>query len=120
VTDQTFPTPEGTAGEPSAPPDPYAGATPPGVDWPTHGGYLGCLMGLIAACILGGFLGTFLVGLLSVTPLAFVVAAAPARIAIIAIVFILTLVGLGRVGWRLGKRFYREYPQPPARPPQTP
>ncbi|MGH2505564.1 MAG: hypothetical protein ACRDID_23885, partial [Ktedonobacterales bacterium] len=25
----------------------YRGATPPGYDWPTHGGYLGCLIGVM-------------------------------------------------------------------------
>ncbi len=106
-----------TSGGPFESPDPYEGATPPGVDWPTHGGSLGCLMGLVTACILGGFLGTFLVGLASVTPLSFMVGTPAERIALIVIVFLLTLVVLGRVGWRLGKRFYREYPQPPSRPP---
>jgi hypothetical protein len=65
--------------------------------------------------VLGGFLGSFLVGLLSVTPLHFLVGAAPARIAIIVGVFLATLIALGRVGWALGKRFYREYPQRPPR-----
>ena len=36
------------------------GAVPPGYDWPTHGGYLGCLLSLIASCLIGGFLGTTL------------------------------------------------------------
>jgi hypothetical protein len=98
-----------------APTDPLEGAVPPGYDWPTHGGYLGCLLGVVVACVLGGFLGSFLVGLASVTPLGFLVGSAPARIAIIVGVFLLTLVGLGRVGWALGKRFYREYPRPTRR-----
>ncbi len=36
------------------------GAVPPGYDWPTHGGYLGCLLSLMASCLIGGFLGTTL------------------------------------------------------------
>jgi hypothetical protein len=91
--------------------DPYEGAVPPGYDWPTHGGYLGCLMGLVVAFLVGGFLGSFLVGLISVTPLAVLVAAPAARILCIAVVFVATLIGLGRAGWVLGRRFYREYPR---------
>ena len=108
--------PDETPGERAeAPADPFEGAVPPGYDWPTHGGYLGCLLGVVMACVLGGFLGSFLVGLASVTPLSFLVGSAPARIAIIVGVFVLTLVGLGRAGWALGKRFYREYPRPTRR-----
>jgi hypothetical protein len=91
--------------------DPYEGAVPPGYDWPTHGGYLGCLMGLVAAFLIGGFLGSFLVGLISVTPLALLVASPAMRIILIACVFVATLIALGRAGWVLGKRFYREYPR---------
>lgn len=98
--------------DPYEAPDPYEGAVPPGYDWPTHGGYLGCLMGLMAACILGGFLGSLLVGFASVSPLAIIVTVAPVRIAIILMTFVATMFVLGRVGWRLGRRFYREYPQP--------
>jgi len=122
----SVPTPDGDPGkspiedaeapvDAETPADPYEGAVPPGYDWPTHGGYLGCLLGLVMACVLGGFLGSFLVGLTSVTPLGFLVHAAPARIAIIVGVFLATLVALGRLGWMLGRRFYREYPQPPRR-----
>ncbi len=95
--------------------DPYEGAVPPGYDWPTHGGYLGCLLGVVMACVLGGFLGSLLIGLVSISPLAAIVATSPARIAIIVGVFFVTLAGLGRTGWRLGKRFYREYPRPAPR-----
>ncbi len=45
----------------------HEGATPPGYDWPTHGGYLGCLLAVMFACLLAplgyivvGFLGAFL------------------------------------------------------------
>jgi hypothetical protein len=96
----------------AAPSDPYEGAVPPGYDWPTHGGYLGCLLGLVGSCLVGGFLGSFAVGLLSVSPLAFLVSSALGRITLIAVVFIATVFALGRVGWVLGKRFYREYPLP--------
>ena len=90
--------------------DPHEGATPPEYDWPTHGGYLGCLLGLMAACALSGFLGGTW----------FAVLAAPGwvRLVITVVVAVAAFVGLGRLGWVLGKRFYREYAQP-ARPGHT-
>ncbi len=93
----------------------YRGATPPGYDWPTHGGYLGCLLGVMAAClvaplgyILFGFLGAFLARPLG----GFGVA-----LAIIVTVgaYLALFVALTRLGWFMGKRFLREYEQP-ARP----
>lgn len=102
----------GLIGDPFATPDPYEGAVPPGYDWPTHGGYLGCLLGLMAACITGGFLGSLVVGLISVSPLGMLVSAPAARITLILGIFVATMFALGRVGWVLGRRFYREYPQP--------
>lgn len=109
--------PEGAAGEMSgdplaAAPDPYEGAVPPGYDWPTHGGYLGCLLGLMAACILGGFLGSLVVGLVSVSPLGMIVSVPAVRIILILGIFVATLFALGRTGWVLGRRFYREYARP--------
>lgn len=100
-------------------PDPYEGAVPPGYDWPTHGGYLGCLLGLMAAGVLGGFLGSLLVGVVSVSPLAPVVTSSPVRIVLILGTFAATMVVLGRIGWRLGRRFYREYPTPTRRSSRT-
>ncbi|HEX9067879.1 MAG TPA: hypothetical protein VF807_03845 [Ktedonobacterales bacterium] len=84
------------------------GATPPGYDWPTNGGYLGCLMGLILACVVAGFLGanffSFIYIAANQSTLVFVL--------INVVVFALVAAGLGRLGWLLGKRFYRYYPQP--------
>jgi len=48
-----------------APRDLYEGAVPPGYDWTTHGGYLGCLIGLMASCLFGAFLGSTLFAALS-------------------------------------------------------
>jgi len=98
---------------PDSPDDPYEGATPPGYDdWPTHGGYLGCLMGVVLGLVLAplgyilfglvgaalfphlGYGGAWLAGILTV------------------IVWLVCFVSLARLGWRLGKRFYREYPRP--------
>ena len=92
--------------------DPYPGAVPPGYDWPTHGGYLGCVMGVVVGLVLGGFLGSLLIGLLSVSPLSGVVSASAGRLTLLALTFFATLILLGRVGYRLGRRYYREYPQP--------
>jgi len=88
--------------------DPYDHAVPPGYDWPTHGGYLGCLLGLMAACIVGGFLGsTFFPTLAHYHWVPGWVAAL-----LTVIVFVLIMVAIGRLGYVLGKRFLREYPQP--------
>jgi hypothetical protein len=83
------------------------GAVPPGYDWPTHGGYLGCLLSLMASCLIGGFLGSTLFAALSYWR---IVPAAVAIVLTIA-VYAAVLIGLGWLGWILGKRFYREYPQ---------
>jgi hypothetical protein len=90
--------------------DPQAGAVPPGYDWPTHGGYLGCLFGLIVSCLLCGLVGAPLAeisghGLLS----------APLTIGITLLLAAIFAFILGRVGWVLGRRFFREYPQPAGR-----
>jgi hypothetical protein len=91
----------------AAPEDPHEGAVPPGYDWPTHGGYLGCLLSLMASCLIGGFLGTTLFAALGYSHAVPKVAAAVLTV----VVYLGVTVGLGRLGWVLGKRFYREYPQ---------
>lgn len=87
--------------------DPYEGAVPPGYDWPTHGGYLGCLFGLIIACLVGSVIGAPLYALNVHHALSGIVTA----LLIVAVFAVLTLV-IGRLGYVLGKRFLREYPQP--------
>ena len=90
----------------------HEGATPPGYDWPTHGGYLGCLLAVMFACLLAplgyivvGFLGAFLSQPLGAVGVGIAV--------VVTVVGYLALfVGLARLGWRAGKRFLREYPQP--------
>jgi hypothetical protein len=89
------------------PPEPDEGAVPPGYDWPTHGGYLGCLLSLMASCLIGGFLGSTVFAALSYLRIVPPAVAILLTVAVYAVVFI----GLGRLGWILGKRFYREYPQ---------
>ncbi len=82
--------------------DPYEGAVPPGYDWPTHGGYLGCLMGVMAATI---------AALLLTAPVLYF-ADIPLGIVWLlrVVIFLACIIGGGRLGWALGKRFYREYP----------
>jgi hypothetical protein len=77
---------------------------PPGYDWPTHGGYLGCLLGLMAACLIGGFAGK-LVGLFT---FAHNITGVPNVLLILATILVAVFT-LGRIGWVLGRRFYREY-----------
>jgi hypothetical protein len=98
-------TPE-TASAPAE--DEFEGATPPGYDWPTHGGYLGCLMGVMAGVLLGGFLGA------NIFAAYYNVLDLPLAVYILLNValFIVLLIGLGRLGWWLGRRYYRYYPQP--------
>lgn len=90
----------------------YRGATPPGYDWPTHGGYLGCLLGVMIACLLAplgyivfGFLGAILNRPLGGFGIALAVVATIA-------VYLAVFVALSRLGWAMGKRFLREYEQP--------
>ncbi|MEO7002695.1 MAG: hypothetical protein ABI068_12865 [Ktedonobacterales bacterium] len=89
----------------------YAGAVPPGYDWPTHGGYLGCLMGVVFALVLaplGYIIFGFLGATLAISLGGFGVGLA-AAITIIA--YVALFIVLSRAGWRLGKHFLREYPQ---------
>ena len=90
--------------------DPTEGAVPPGYDWPTHGGYLGCLLGLIVSCLLCGAVGA---------PIAEFsdnkLVPAPLAIGITLLLAVIFAVVLGRIGWVLGRRFFREYPQPAGR-----
>lgn len=94
----------------------YRGATPPGYDWPTHGGYLGCLLGVIIACVLAplakvlfyllyGFEGVLLPRPLGGVGFALAVIVTVG-------VYLAIFIALTRLGWYMGKRFLREYEQP--------
>ena len=90
----------------------YRGATPPGYDWPTHGGYLGCLLGVMISCLIAplgylvvGFLGAILHPALGGFGVALAVIAT-------IVAYLAVFVGLSRLGWAMGKRFLREYEQP--------
>lgn len=87
--------------------NPDSGAVPPGYDWPTHGGYLGCLLGMMPACLVGGFLGSTFIAWLNK---AGVVPPVVAGILVVAL-FVACMIGFGRLGWILGRRFYRKYPR---------
>lgn len=90
------------------PNNPYEGAVPPGYDWPTHGGYLGCLLGVMASCLLGGFIGSTMFPALAHYNLM------PGWVAglLTLVVYVVLVGGIGRLGYVLGRRFLREYPQP--------
>jgi hypothetical protein len=93
------------------PEDPYEGAVPPGYDWPTHGGYLGCLVGSITGCLVTGFVGANLFSFLWASG----TVSGPIFVLLTLVALVLIMWALGRVGWVLGRRFYRAYEQP-ARP----
>ena len=90
----------------------FRGATPPGYDWPTHGGYLGCLLGVMTACLLAP-LGYILVGFLgSLFAIPLGGFGVVLGIVVTIAVYLAVFVGLSRLGWAMGKRFLREYEQP--------
>lgn len=103
-----------SADSPLEPPaeDPYEGAVPPGYDWPTHGGYLGCLCGMFVSFLVFGLIGANLFsyfwasGKLS----------GPLFILLCVVAFFALAYGFGRAGYVLGKRFYRAYPEKPGDP----
>ncbi len=103
MTQAEYPTeaPQPASGEPASPDDPSALE-----EWPTHGGYLGCLMAIIFGCLLSGFLGSELISFVHYTT------RGPAAIFITlaVLVMIAGIILFGRLGWWLGRRFYREYP----------
>ena len=74
--------------------NPEAGAVPPGYDWPTHGGYLGCLLGMMPACLVGGFLGSTFIAWLNAAKIVPPVVAG----LLVVVVFILCVLGFGRLG----------------------
>jgi hypothetical protein len=103
------------------PEDPHEGAVPPGYDWPTHGGYLGCLLGVMASCLLAAFFGsTLFAALRCSSPIpgdptlkgCHPLLPASATILLTLVVTLAIVVALGRLGFMLGKRWLREYPQP--------
>jgi hypothetical protein len=82
---------------------------PPEEEWLTHGGYLGCLLAMVFGCLLAAFIATPLIRGTQLASIqnwgvAFTISA----------IFIM-IVGIslfGWIGWKIGKRIFREYPQP--------
>jgi hypothetical protein len=85
------------------------GATPPGYDWPTHGGYLGCLVGLVAGCLIGASLTPPIFNALHAARL---ILPGPGFFLVLAVVLLGSVIAVGRLGYALGRRFYHYYPQP--------
>ena len=118
------PTDEPTTTDATANDEPAAATATPAQtteeEWPTHGGYLGCLLAVMFGCLLAGFFASPLVqgayrsghgAGVGYGPVLNIVA-----IGIMVVGFIL----FGRIGWFIGKRVYREYPAPPREHQTTP
>jgi len=74
-------------------------------EWPTNGGPLGCLVGLMTGCVLAGFLGSTLISFVH-----FSKAGAGGWFIFSAVMVMLVFsIVFATLGWRIGKRFYREY-----------
>jgi hypothetical protein len=99
-----------SAASPPPPTDDAPGTAPGSPDleeWPTHGGYLGCLMAMVFGFLLAGFLSTELISFIRTSHIS-----AALLITSAVVVMLAGIVLFAWVGWRLGKRFYREYPAP--------
>ncbi len=101
---------EATPSPPEPELEPAAGrsGTASEFEWPTHGGYLGCLMGMFIGCVLAGFLSSTIISFVH-----FVRGTSQPLFIIAAVVLMVVVIGVfGRIGWGAGKRFYRDYQQP--------
>lgn len=96
------------ASTPSATPD----AVPPvnaEEEWPTHGGYLGCLIAIMFGCLFAAFFASPLVqGAYRTTHGAGIGYGPTLNVAAI-VIMIAGLIAFGRIGWAIGKRVFREY-----------
>jgi hypothetical protein len=65
----------------------------------------------MASCLIGAFLGTTLFAALGYRHIL------PTAITglLTVVVYVVVTIGLGRLGWILGKRFFREYPGRPGK-----
>lgn len=78
-------------------------------EWPTHGGPLGCLVGLMFGFLLAGFLGSTLISFVH-----FSKAGAGGWYIFSAVVVMLVFsILFANIGWRIGKRIYRHYEPSP-------
>ena len=78
-------------------------------EWPTNGGPLGCLVGLVAGFVITGFLASTLISFVHFSKAGvggwFIFAAV--------VVMLVGAILSGWAGWRVGKRVYREYTPTP-------
>lgn len=85
-------------------------AAPPEDEWPTHGGYLGCLLAVMFGCLLAGFFASPLVQGAYRSGHGAGVGYGPVLNIAAIIIMVIGLIIFGRIGWWVGKRIYREYP----------
>jgi hypothetical protein len=62
---------------------------------------------MMPACLVGGFLGSTFVAWLNKAGVVPPVVAG----LLVVLVFVASMIGFGRLGWILGRRFYRKYPR---------
>jgi hypothetical protein len=99
--------------EPTPIPEPDYAAMPVNDDlgeWPTHGGPLGCLVSLTFGCLLAAFFASPLIQSAYRPSQGY----GGAFTAVALVIMVVGLIIFGIIGWRLGKRLYREY-DPPTR-----
>ena len=108
---------------PSDAPEPETVATEPEIVLPTmaqyetNGGPLGCCMGIVVGVLISLLLGIIGFGRVTANLIVFLVHVDPAtniRIATALFTVIGTVLG-GYIGWKVGKRLYREYELSPKR-----
>ncbi|SRR5579883_2468758 len=78
-------------------------------EWPTHGGPLGCLVGLTFGFLLAGFLGSTLISFVHFSK----AGAGGWYIFSAVLVMLVFSILFAALGWRIGKRIYREYAPTP-------
>jgi len=81
-------------------------------EWPTHGGYLGCFLAILAGCLFAGFFASPLIQGAYRTGHGAGKGYGPVLTIIAIVIMIVGLIIFGRIGWAIGKRVYKEYPTP--------
>ncbi len=84
-------------------------------EWPTHGGYLGCLMGIMFGCLAAAFIASPLVrgAVHAASDIGFQLNASAL------VIMLLGIIAFGYIGWKIGKRAFRDYTLPGPKPPPT-
>lgn len=84
-------------------------------EWPTHGGYLGCLMGIMFGCLAAAFIASPLV-----RGATHVVANIGFQLNASALVIMLIGIMLfGFIGWKIGKRIFRDFSETESKIPSS-